>query len=271
MKILAIREDNGNSVKDLAYLLYYEKAKAFYIEIPEDADEWEVPLILDSFVKRGEHTVNAYWSKRWVEQRIVPTDRQNLGQILKANNLSEYDEFGLLMLSNGRCAQDDYYLAQIAEDAFPPFLLERYQKKVEDVVVLGNQNLLVFFRDGVVRKVDVTSLLVDKSEFKPVLERADLFSQVSVQVGGYGVCWGTELVLSDSILYQSGEIVPLSLEDFKGFVLNRVVNSAEAAEILDCSRQNIEDLVKRGKLTPIKSSSKNKLFLKSEIQQRNWL
>lgn len=85
------------------------------------------------------------------------------------------------------------------------------------------------------------------------------------------MCWGTELVLSDSILYQSGEIVPLSLEDFKGFVLNRVVNSAEAAEILDCSRQNIEDLVKRGKLTPIKSSSKNKLFLKSEIQQRNWL
>lgn len=44
----------------------------------------------------------------WVRQRIVPPDRQNIGQILKANGLEEYDEFSLLMFGSGRCAQDDY-------------------------------------------------------------------------------------------------------------------------------------------------------------------
>lgn len=41
-----------------------------------------------------------------MQQRIAPTDRQNLGQILKDNGLDEYDEFQLLMLANGRCVQD---------------------------------------------------------------------------------------------------------------------------------------------------------------------
>ena len=57
--------------------------------------------------------INAYWSKLWVQQRIVPTDRQNLGQVLKENGLSEYDEFELLMLAEGRCAQDSYFLAGV--------------------------------------------------------------------------------------------------------------------------------------------------------------
>ena len=34
--------------------------------------------------------------------------------------------------------------------------------------------------------------------------------------------------------------------------------------------QNINDLIKRGKITPIKRSQKNTLFLKSDILKRNW-
>lgn len=49
-----------------------------------------------------------------------------------------------------------------------------------------------------------------------------------------------------------------------------VVNSTEAAELLGCSRQNITDLIRRGKLHPLKSSDKNTLYLKSEVIQRNW-
>lgn len=107
MKIFAIRDESAEVQKDLAYLLYYEIEKRFYIELPDDADPWETPLLLDSFAKRGEKTVNSYWSRIWVQQRIVPTDRQNLGEILRDNGLKEYDEFELLMLATGRCAQDD--------------------------------------------------------------------------------------------------------------------------------------------------------------------
>ncbi|MEE1300865.1 MAG: hypothetical protein UHI93_09995, partial [Acutalibacteraceae bacterium] len=91
MRIFAIRDGNADVPKDLAYLFYYEKDKTFYIELPEGADEWETPLLLSSFVKRGETTVNPYWSKLWVQQRIIPTDRQNIGQVLRDNGLELYD------------------------------------------------------------------------------------------------------------------------------------------------------------------------------------
>ena len=45
---------------------------------------------------------------------------------------------------------------------------------------------------------------------------------------------------------------------------------ATRCEILGCSRQNIIDLTKRGKLHPIKSSEKSILYLKSGILKRNW-
>lgn len=59
----------------------YEREETFHIEISESVDEWEAPLILSSFVKRGVRALDPYWSRVWVEQRIVPRDRQNLGDL----------------------------------------------------------------------------------------------------------------------------------------------------------------------------------------------
>ena len=155
MKIFAIRDEFALNQIDLAYLLYYEVEKRFYIELPESADPWETPLLLSSFVKKGETSVNSYWSKLWVQQRIVPTDRQNLGQVLRDNRLKEYDEFGLLMLSMGRCAQDDYYLVPVEEGQLPAQIPKRFARLIEDVVPLENFELLVFFRDGTVKKCSI--------------------------------------------------------------------------------------------------------------------
>ena len=155
MKIFAIRDESAAEQVDLAYLLYYELEKRFYIELPENADPWETPLLLSSFVKQGETSINSYWSKMWVQQRIVPTDRQNLGQVLKDNNLKEYDEFSLLMLSMGRCAQDDYYLVPIDEAQLPDYMQKRFAKLIEDIIPLDDYALLVFFRDGTVKKCSI--------------------------------------------------------------------------------------------------------------------
>lgn len=268
MKIFAIRDEEQSMAIDLGYLIYYEKAKSFYIELPENADPWETPLLLSSFVKRGEYTVNAYWSKLWVQQRIVPQDRQNLGQILKENGLKEYDEFALLTLAHGRCAQDNYHLVEIAEEDLPPEIVERWLKKIEDVVPLAERQLLVFFRDGLVKKCDIRALVKAKPAFAPILNSDKLFRSVGVQMGGYGICWGEQLTMSDDDLYRHGVDVPLSMDDFRSFIADRVVNSAEAQQMLGCTRQNINDLIRRGKLHPIREDSKNKLFLKNEIQQR---
>lgn len=129
MKIFAVKDETDPSGKTLAWLFYYEAAKRFYIELPDDADPWETPLILSSFVERGEHSVNAYWSGLWVKQRIVPQDRQNLGFILKENGLEVYDEYKLLTLAQGRCAQDDYYLEPTSADELPAGIAARFEKK----------------------------------------------------------------------------------------------------------------------------------------------
>lgn len=270
MKIFAIRDESMQVQTDLAYLLYYEIEKRFYIELPEDVDPWETPLILSSFAKRGDRTVNSYWSKLWVQQRIIPSDRQNLGRILKDNGLDEYDEFELLMLANGRCAQDDCYLVPVDEEQLPAEVRQRFLTRIEDVIPLEDFCLLVFFRDGAVKKCDLRSYFENTKAFQVLLNRADAFCSFILQPGGYGVEWDVNMSVSDSILYAMGTQVPLSAADFQSFVVHRIVNVSEAAEILGCTRQNIEYLTRTGKLHPVKSSRKNTLYLKSEILKRNW-
>lgn len=270
MKIFAIRDESAQLQKDLAYLLYYEQEKRFYIELPETADPWETPLLLDSFVKRGEHTVNSYWSLIWVQQRIIPQDRQNLAQVLRDNGLKEYDEFKLLMLAMGRCAQDDYYLVPLAGDELPREIVKRFETRIEDVLPLDNFCLLVFFCDGAVKKCDLKKHFEKNAAFRFLLRNPDYFSSIQILTGGYGIAWDINMTVSDSLLYRIGRKVPLTVSDFKNFAIQRVINAAEAAELLNCSRQNIMDLTKRGKLHPIKASEKNTLYLKSEVLKRSW-
>ena len=148
MKIFAVRDEDNTTNKAVAYLFCYEKEKRFYIELPEEADPWETPLILSSFLKKGQKTINAYWSRIWVQQRIVPSDRQNLGMILRDNGLDFYDEYKLLTMTNGRCSQDSYYLEPISEKDIPKEFVKRNQQKVEDVIPLPENQLLVFFREA---------------------------------------------------------------------------------------------------------------------------
>ena len=268
MKIYAIKDETDSSRNTLAWLVYYEKAKRFYIELPDDADPWVTPLLLSSFIKKGEKSINAYWSEMWVNQRIVPTDRQNLGQILKDNRLSEYDPYELLILTNGRCPQDDYYLEYIANDKLPEELIARFEKKIEDVVPLSNYGLLVFFYNGIVKKCALENYLKNNRRFSLMLSNNDLYNSLKISVGGNGIYWDEELEITSEELEKIGIDVPLSLDDFLSFVKQRVIDGSEVRKLLNCSRQNLDDLVKRDKLHPVKVSAKNKLYLKSEVEQR---
>ena len=270
MKIFAIRDESADVQKDLAYLFYYEQDKKFYIELLEEADQWEIPLLLDSFAKQNENSINSYWSKVWVQQRIIPTDRQNIGEILRDNRLEEYDEYELLMLAMGRCAQDHYYLVPMDEKKLPNEIRKRFATKIEDILPLNDYYLLVFFKDGIIKKCDLKKYFEKMKDLKILLKKPEYFKHARIQTGGYGVEWDVNMSVSNSILYRMGEIVPLTAADFQNFVIHRVINATEAAKLLGCSRQNIIDLTKRGKLHPLKTSDKNTLYLKSEILKRNW-
>ena len=105
MKIFPIRDASLPEDFDLGYLIYYEKSGRFCIELNPVADEWDMPLLLSSFARRSIFTLSFHWSRIWVEQRIIPPDRQNPGMILREYGLKEYDPFALLMIAKGRYAK----------------------------------------------------------------------------------------------------------------------------------------------------------------------
>ena len=145
MRAYAIRDASIDKSRDLAWLLYYEREDTFHIEISEDVDEWDAPLILSSFVKRGVRALDPYWSRVWVEQRIIPRDRQNLGMILKENGLHEYDTHRLLVLSDGRCAQDECFITPLRTGAFPQELSRRLAGTLSCIVPGPDRTLLFLF------------------------------------------------------------------------------------------------------------------------------
>ncbi|SHI63559.1 MerR family transcriptional regulator [Lutispora thermophila] len=59
-----------------------------------------------------------------------------------------------------------------------------------------------------------------------------------------------------------------SRDDLAKFIQENTVNTTEAAKLMGCTRQNIADLIKRGKLTPIKVMPDDKLFWKDDIIAR---
>lgn len=59
-----------------------------------------------------------------------------------------------------------------------------------------------------------------------------------------------------------------SKEELAVFIASEVIDTSEAMEIMGCTRQNIADQVKRGKLIPIKEMKRDRLFFKSDVKQR---
>lgn len=96
--------------KAVAYLLYDEKKKSFLIEIPKDSKLEELPMILRASASRGIFQMDEKNSRRWVQDRIVSPNRQNIGQILRRANLKSFDEMALLQRCEGRSIQDDFYI-----------------------------------------------------------------------------------------------------------------------------------------------------------------
>ena len=275
MKAYAIRDASIDKERDLAWLLYYEEERAFHIEICDDVDEWDVPLILSSFVRRGKRALDPYWSRMWVEQRIVPPDRQNLGMILKENGLQEYDEHKLLVLADGRCAQDECFIKPLKAGSLPPELVRRLGLTLSCVLARPDHTLL-FFRDGLITGI-TDSALSDPAVWEPfhssresLSRRLELYrerlSALTLQPGGHGVILGEDCYLSAVTLRERSAALPVTTQDFKAYIRQELIDTASAAALMGCTRQNIQDLVRRGKLRPVVTLTNNFLFLRSELR-----
>lgn len=57
-------------------------------------------------------------------------------------------------------------------------------------------------------------------------------------------------------------------DELKAFIASSIVTTAEAADILGCSRQYINQLVKENKLIPLKKINYITLFFKADVEAR---
>lgn len=265
MKVCSIYNSFDKEKTAIAYLVYFENERNFYIEICDNADVNNVPMMFTLFMKRNIYTLNSNWSKKWVCSRIIPTDRQNLGQILKENHMKYYDEYTLLQKSKGICSHDDFAVEEISQKRIDETILpERWNSNIKDAIVKKDE-ILIFFNDDTTRRYtaeDLKGISVDNKYMDAHMEN------FIVMQGGYELNCNDVVYIERNKLREVGEYVPVSIEYFRQFAKNNLVNTAGACEILNCSRQNIDNLVKREKLETIHESPKNKMFFKADINEK---
>ena len=95
-------------------LSYAVDTKEFHLTIHRDIDTYSAPILISMFADKGMYELDAGWSLRWVKERIIPPGRQNIREILSANQMTEYDEFQMLLFTNGKCPQDDMWIEEIS-------------------------------------------------------------------------------------------------------------------------------------------------------------
>ena len=137
-----------------------------------------------------------------------------------------------------------------------------------DVFALDGLRLLACFRDGESLLCDMGELLANSRIFSRVLADEELFGRATLQAGGHGVCWGETLLVSSHALRNAGTSTGLVASDIVALGRQAVLDTAEVARIMGCSRQNVSDLVRRGRLTPIKSTTRGPLFMRSDVYAR---
>ena len=105
IKRLDIIDGRSRKARPCAHLEYDTETGEYSIRIAEGVTPDEVPMMM-----------GPAWSRRWVEERVVPAGRQNLGEILRAHGLEEYDEFALLEAGRGVSSQD-YFVVRLPEES----------------------------------------------------------------------------------------------------------------------------------------------------------
>ncbi len=89
--------------------------------------------------------------------------------------------------------------------------------KVKDVTPLPNYILSVQFCEGVTKQYDIKNLFEKISAFNVLKTTPELFYDVSVDVGGYGVIWNDDLDLSCDELWENGIQIETPFDDLMSF------------------------------------------------------
>lgn len=265
MKIFQIID--GESTLLAGVLLYYEKEKTCIIELPEYLDEWTAPLLFTSYVKRKIYTIPRDISFLWVEERVIPSGRQNIKDILAQHHMQSYDPMKFLEISGGRCSQDSLYIKKAEE--LPDFIIKRQQKNIIECVLLEEHTLLCFFEDGTVKKIALDEMKSIEDVDK-VIRNEMVYQSGKIGTGGYCVTFNNSIDIPAAVLYERGCKIPLKIKDFEAFVKRNILDTTQCCNLLECSRQNLSYMAKQKRLSSIKEDVRGNLYMKGDILRNMW-
>ena len=113
LRTFEIVNDDFEPSNEHAILTYDEEQDQYAVHIPESVDSNALPAILSLLAKQGIREIDDKWARRFVKERVVPSDRQNIGMIMRQLGMKKYSEFPILEYTSGRCCMDDFYLQEI--------------------------------------------------------------------------------------------------------------------------------------------------------------
>ena len=101
-----------------------------------------------------------------------------------------------------------------------------------------------YLRESVRGMDSILQALVDKyKDILYVLKNKELLDSAQVGVGGYSVVFNESIEIQSNDLREIGLLLPLTANDFYNFVSRNIVDTTQACEMLQCSRQNLSYLV----------------------------
>ena len=112
--------------------------------------------------------------------------------------------------------------------------------KIKNVSPLPDYRLSVQFSEGVTKLYDLKPLFDKLPVFQELQNNPELFSSVSVDVGGYGIIWGDELDLSCDELWEHGEQVDTPFDGLMAF--------SDATELWGLHESTLRKAIAYGKL-----------------------
>lgn len=265
MKIYAI----CNTLRDLnnpvGFLFHYEKQNDFIIELNENLTFKEAPILFQKFVKNSTYVLGKHDSYLWVKERIVPSDRQNIGAILNKAKLTKYDEMSLLKIGKGKSSQDDCYIINISKDLLPKYVLKRQQKNIEHCYYCGDNNIVCTLFDKSVLYLDLKKLCKVNQKVKFILNKDDILQNTYPDCGGYSINIDSIIDIPAIQIRKMSNLMPFTSDLLINFVNNNLVDTSYACEVLKCSRQNLSQKIKENKIVPAKKVKKENLFYYSHI------
>ena len=112
--------------------------------------------------------------------------------------------------------------------------------KIKAVSPLPNFCLSIQFAEGVTKIYEVEHLFNKWASFKTLQESPELFSEVEVDVGGYGIIWNDDLDLSCDELFENGKTIKTPFDGLMAFT--------DATELWGLNESTLRKAISYGKL-----------------------